>query len=130
MKVQQLWMDENTRIMERYDLAMGRIAQIMLEGCEQVPAPFGSYFVKTARFAGQIEELARRQLREEFAGWSREELERWNRALYEDILPENYEKSYGNPAYAAKEMGSEIGPLLAAFYAQMRGCIVLPMNAV
>ncbi len=123
MKVQELWTDENTRIMERYDLAMERIGQIEKEP-EQTPEPFRSYFVKTARFVGQIEALARRQIREELEECSLEELKRLNHALYEDILPENYEKSYGNPTYAAAELGPGLGPLLAAFYAQLRGCIV------
>ena len=77
-----------------------------------------------ALFVGQIEDLARRQLREELEDCSLEELKLLNRSLYQDILPENYEKSYANPAYAAAELGKEQGSLLAAFYAQLRGCIV------
>ena len=63
MKYQELWNRENTQIMERYDLAMERIAQI--PGEARVQEPFRSYFEAVCRFAGQIEELARRQLREE-----------------------------------------------------------------
>ena len=36
---------------------------------------------------------------------SLEELQKRNRALYEDVLPEHYENSYGNPAYAVKTLG-------------------------
>lgn len=124
MKIQELWADENTRITERYDLAMERIRQIAEEGAGQAAEPFRAYFYKMALFVGQIEDLARRQLREELEDCSLEELKLLNRSLYQDILPENYEKSYANPAYAAAELGKEQGSLLAAFYAQLRGCIV------
>ena len=122
MKYQELWNEENTRIMERYDLAMERIAQIPDE--EQVEEPFRSYFVEMARFVGQIEDLARRQLREELEGLSLKELERLNRELYGDILQGHYETSYGNPDYAAAQMGEEYGRLLCSFYAQLREAIV------
>ncbi len=124
MKIQELWADENTRITERYDLAMERIRQIAEEKARQAAEPFRAYSYKMALFVGQIEDLARRQLREELEDCSLEELKLLNRSLYQDILPENYEKSYANPAYAAAELGKEQGSLLAAFYAQLRGCIV------
>ena len=122
MKYQDLWNDENTQIMERYDLAMERIAQIPTENCVQ--GPFCSYFVGMAHFAGQIEALARRQLREELDVLSLEELQKLNGELYSDILPGNYENSYANPSFAAAQMGEDLGTLLCAFYAQFREAIV------
>ncbi len=124
MKYQELWMGENTRIQERYDLAMERIADIARNGAGEIPEPFAGYFESLARFVGQIEKLARRQMREELEGLSLEELQALNQSLYADILPENYEHSYANPEYAARFLGKDLGPLLAAFYAQLRGCIV------
>ena len=88
MKIQELWADENTRITERYDLAMERIRQIAEEGAGQAAEPFRAYFYKMALFVGQIEDLARRQLREELEDCSLEELKLLNRSLYQDILPE------------------------------------------
>lgn len=122
MKYQELWNDENTQIMERYDLAMERIAEFPQE--TGVQEPYRTYFVEMARFAAQIEDLARRQLREELEGLSLEELQALNAELYRDILPEYYEKSYANPSYAASLLGQEMGPLLSAFYAQLREAIV------
>lgn len=122
MKYQELWNDENTQIMERYDLAMERIAQI--PGETQVQEPYRTYFAEMAQFVGQIEDLARRQLREELEELSLEELQKLNRELYQDILPECYEQSYANPAYAAAQLGDEFGALLSAFYAQLREAIV------
>lgn len=122
MDYRELWKDENTDIMERYDLAMGRIMEI--PGESKLQQPFRDFFVQMAQFMGQIEELARRQLREELETLSLEELQQLNDKLYDDILPENYEHSYANPQYAAEKLGEEYGPLLAAFYAQLRGAIV------
>lgn len=118
---QQLWNDENTQVRERYDLAMERIAEIPGEG--RVGEPFDRYFCRMAEFVGQIEELALRQMRDELENADMETLQALNHDLYADVLPEHYEASYANPAYAAKLMGEEYGPLLSAFYAQLRGAI-------
>ena len=51
---------------------------------------------------------------------------RRNRALYADILPEHYEESYGNPAYAVGELGEDTGRELCFLYAELRsliGCV-------
>ena len=122
MKYQELWKAENNQIMERYDLATERIAQFANE--TQVKEPFLPYFMEMGRFAGQIEELARRQMREEMEEWSLAELQAYNQLLYRDILPEHYESSYADPAYAARLLGPEFGPLLSAFYGQLRGAII------
>ena len=122
MQYQKLFSEENKKIQERYDLATERIAQIRQEAVVQ--EPYRDFFVRMAEFMGMIGELARRQLGEEPDTWSRKELADWNYRLYEDILPEHYDHSYGNPEYAARMLGEELGPLLSAFYAQLRGCIV------
>ena len=57
---------------------------------------------------------------------SLEELKERNHRLYEDILPEHYEESYGNPAYAVKCLGEEYGSELCFLYAVLRrliGCV-------
>ena len=122
MNYQELWNEENTQITERYDLAADRIQEI--PGENRIPEPFRSYFTEMSHFAGQIEELARRQLRDELESLSIEELKELNESLYRDILPENYGESYGNPEFAAEKLGKDWGPLLSAFYAQLRGAIV------
>lgn len=52
-----------------------------------------------------------------------ERLKQWNQQLYEDILPEQYEKSYANPAYASVCFGSEMGKLLSTYAAEFRSAI-------
>ena len=55
---------------------------------------------------------------------SLEDLEQWNQKLYEDILPEHYETSYANPAYAQEKLGEEYGQILSFLYTELRGGIV------
>lgn len=127
MKYQVLFNDENTQIMERYDLAMERIAGMIRElsdASEAVAEPYRAYFLQVAGFVAQIEELARRQMRDELEDLSLEELQKLNHDLYEDILPDHYEESFANPAYAVRVLGAEFGGLLSAFYAQLREAIV------
>lgn len=121
-KYQRLWNEENTQIRDRYDLAMERIGEI--PGEDRVKEPYRDYFCRMAGFVGQIDELALRQMREELEDVSFDELKELNRSLYADVLPEHYEVSYANPAYAAERLGAEYGPLLSAFYAQLRGAVV------
>ena len=53
---------------------------------------------------------------------SLEDLEQWNQKLYEDILPEHYETSYANPAYAQEKLGEEYGQILSFLvYGTSRG---------
>lgn len=127
MKYQELWNDENTRIMERYDLSMERIGQFVQE--EAVQQPYRDYFVRMSRFAGQIEELARRQMRDELEDLPLEELQQLNRALFEDILPEHYETSYANPNVGSKEAGRGAGGAALQLYAQFREAVVFAYDA-
>lgn len=50
-------------------------------------------------------------------------LKQWNRQLYEDILPGQYERSYANPAYAASCFGAGMGKLLSAYAAEFRSAV-------
>ena len=87
---------------ERYGLAMERIGQIEKE--QTVPAPYGEYFRKTAGFLllmGQVRELLRSGGGDEL---TLEQWQEWNRRIYEDILPENYGESYGNPVLAERKL--------------------------
>lgn len=129
MDYQELWNEENTQIMERYDLAMERIDGILQELKEEkasapVKEPYRGYFLKMAQFVGLIEELTRRQMRDELERLSLEELQKLNHEIYEDILPEQYETSYANPAWAVRQLGEDFGALLSAFYAQLREAVV------
>ncbi|MCM1174657.1 MAG: aminopeptidase [Blautia sp.] len=105
---------------ERFELAYERIAQMASESGDGV---YQDYFRKMAEFVLLMKETW------DFVGSgalrkaSLEELKQHNRALYADILPENYEGSYANPSYAAECFGKPMGQLLSFLCAELRGMI-------
>lgn len=117
-----LFQKENDGIRERFQLSMERIGRFRSE--ETVPEKYRDYFGKMADFIGLIEEYISFLASEAYMQASLEELQKWNYRLYEDILPENYENSYGNPQTAAKRLGEGYGQLLSYLYREIRGDIV------
>lgn len=116
-----LFKEENEAVKERFDLSMERIRLIRTE--DTVMEPFREYFKKMASFIEMVEAWGH-FLEEKGEGASLEEFKDWNERLYGDILPENYESSYGNPAYAVAKLGDGYGQLLSYFYKELRGDIV------
>lgn len=112
--------EDNSIIQERYECAIERIGQIGLE--KTVPEPFRDYFYKVSEFILLVDEFVKGK--ETILNSSLSELQKWNRKLYMDILPQNYEKSYGNPAYAVQMLGRDYGQILSAVYAELRGIVV------
>lgn len=105
---------------ERCQLAVERIREI---GGEDLLQPeFGDYFKRTAEFLLLLEETRQFLKSGKAKQASLKELQKRNKSLYEDILPENYEKSYGNPAFAVEKLG-EYGQGLSWLYVQMRAGI-------
>ena len=129
-----LWKQDNEEVLERWRLSIERIRQIPEEHC--VREPFGSYFSSVASFILKIGKLTEElgavpdpdspaaELPDMFAKKSLDELADENRALYEDILPEHYGESYGNPEWAVSQLGEDYGRLLSFLYAEIRGSIV------
>ncbi len=107
---------------ERYSLAMERIRGI--GGEETVPAPFCVYFRKMAEFLIQMDALRRTLASGETKDYTLEQWQELNLALYRDILPENYGRSYGNPAFAVGELGEVHGRILSFLYTELRSLIV------
>lgn len=106
---------------ERYELAVERIKEIPNENI--VKEPFEDYFKNMASFVVLLDETRKSLSDGILQRGSIEELAKMNAELYEDILPDNYEKSYGNPKYAVAKMGSELGAYLSFLYEQLRGII-------
>lgn len=122
MDYQMMFQKENESIMERFLLSMERIGQITSE--DTVIEPYREYFSSTAGFIRMMGEYQRFL---EAGGQKTAPagiLKEWNRRLYQDILPDHYEKSYANPAYAAAELGEGYGQLLSYLYKEIRGDIV------
>lgn len=113
---------ENQVMEERYALSMGRLLELQDE--ERVREPYRTYFKKTAQFIGICGEVLEAALEGGLSSWSGDKLRTINKRLYEDILEEHYKESYANPAFAARELGRELGRLLSFLYTEIRGDIV------
>lgn len=111
---------------ERYALAVDRIREIPKEqsgeGCLE-KGNLQKFFVSVAEFLLTLDDTKTFLEKGGLNTAPIEELSERNHRLYEDILPENYEKSYANPAYAVQELGEEYGAVLSALYARERGVI-------
>lgn len=109
-------------MLERFMLMKERVLEIQEE--ELVKDPYRDFFRRTAAFIIQMLDVYDKIQ----DGWldtaTLEELEANNQAMYQDILPQNYEKSYGNPSYAQTMLGEEMGQLLSFLYTEIRGMIV------
>ena len=109
-------------IEERYELALDRIRLMQTE--DTVKEPYRDYFKKMAEFVLMLDELRDELLDGRYQKFTLEELRTWNRRLYQDVLPEQYEESYANPDYACKMLGKESGQILGMLYAELRGAVV------
>ena len=114
-------MSDREVLKERYELVVDRIRMILHEKLSD--DKLKAYFDFCADFLMMIDDTVAFLARDGLRKADLEELERRNHALYADILPENYEKSYGNPAVAVRELGMERGNLLSVLYAELRSLI-------
>ncbi len=113
--------DKSALELERYQLAKERIREIPEENV--CPERVQRYFKKMAEFTMLVEDAWDAV---ESGGLRRmdfEQLQTMNRKLYEDILPQNYEVSYGNPDYAVDCLGESIGKMASFVYSELRGMI-------
>ena len=120
--MENIWFDEDEKALldERYELAVGRVREILQE--QTVPADFVSYFHSAARFILLCDEVKTR-LETGVYDEDPSQMKADNLALYEDILPAHYGESFANPAYACLKLGDGMGKLLCFLYAQVRGLI-------
>lgn len=120
---------------ERYELAAERVAQIAVEGLElealkagnaeaafDEAKGFDEYFRRMAAQLALVNENKKFLAEGGLQKASLEELGKRNHALYADVLPENYDKSFGNPAYAVKILGEEFGKLLGFLHVEIMAC--------
>ena len=113
--------DKKDLEMERYELALERIAKIPNESiCEK---KLQTYFQDMAKFILLVDRTWKIVESGTLRHMTLEELQALNRELYEDILPENYKTSYGNPDYAVDCLGESIGQMLSFLCAEIRGMI-------
>lgn len=121
IKVYDYYQEENKALEERFTLASERIYEIQNEA--ELCAPYASYVTMVASFLSEITDTWNCVATGSIYHMPLEQLQQLNHSLYADILPEHYAESYANPDYACNVFGLEMGQLLCALYAEMRGCI-------
>ena len=107
-------MDEWIR--ERYELAKERVSEIPEE--ERIAEPYRDFFIKEAVFLKKVTSVMDTDQSQK----SLKEQQEQNQELYRDVLPEHYENSYGNPAYAQRMLG-EYGKVFTFLYTELHGTI-------
>ena len=122
MKKDRMTEEQREQIIERYGLAIERIEQIPQE--MSVKEPYASYFKNCAEFILTIKKEYEQVASGEKKEKTLEQLQRENKALYEDILEENYGSSYANPAYAHSVFDEKYAKSLCFLYTELRAMIV------
>ncbi len=112
-------MHDSELLNERLRPVAERISQI--PGETLVPEIYREYFSHCAEFLKQVLPICEEHVPGE--GLSLEQLKQRNHELYADILAEQYETSYANPAYAVKKFGDKMGQYLSMLYTEIRHCI-------
>lgn len=104
---------------ERYQLSIERIREIKDE--KLVREPYRDFFEKEAVFLELMDEILGIVQSGEWDQLSLEEQRRLNKQAYEDLLPENYEHCYGNPAYLVQTLGETYSKELGFLYHELHG---------
>ncbi len=121
MGYKEIFKESNDEVAERYELVMERIAQIRLES--NVAEKYQAYFLKAADFICLVNTVLQQEDTKEFENRTLTSCEEINAQLYKDILPEYYEESYANPAFAVKTLGEDFGQILCFLYTELRAMI-------
>lgn len=113
--------------LERFELSSKRIAEIKEEKLIKKGA-VADFFTRTADFALLLIDTYETVESGKLYELELKELTSLNKALYEDVLPANYEDSFANPAYAVKRISedgldAEFGKMLSFLYSEIRGLI-------
>lgn len=126
--VRQYYQCKNAPIEADYQKNLNRVQEILVETQNNHKSDFNSFFNHLAQWILLIAEYEKDFSYDYVFKLSFEELKEYNHLLYQEILPENYNKSYANPAYAVSVFGEQMGQLLCAFYSNFRSFINYSTN--
>ena len=112
-------------ICERIELSIERLGEIenedfVLAKKDDRFVNIKDYFNKVAEFILYVYDVEKII---DYVQLPLETLKEINYKLYEDILEDNYYKSYANPDYAVAMLGEEYGKLLCFLYSEIRSII-------
>lgn len=121
MRTIQRLQEENEAALERLSLSMERLQVMLTE--DTVSEKYRDFFKKNAAFLLKLYHIALAVKSGEQAKLTLEQLKQQNTELYEDILDNNYNQSYANPAYAVSVFGEEYGKIITFLATEVRSLI-------
>lgn len=135
-------LEEKDFYLERFEDACARILTINKETAEITDTPnlsanlleevpiarrnksFIHYFHNVSSFLLQISTFYHDRINGKLSNRSLDELQHMNTSFYADVIGDNYETSFANPSYAARELGEEFAAVLCTLYTELRSNIV------
>ena len=109
---------------ERYQLAKERIEEIVTEERAGDFSPFftcvAGWITETLEYTSLCKKNLPTSVGQTKDGISLDVLIEKQKSLYKDVLPENYETSYLNPAHSSKCFGCGMGRYLSFLYEEVR----------
>lgn len=108
-------------IKERFELIKERLQNVNIR--EEIPVEYAPFFEEIFIFLNKVLINYEFVKNGEIYVSSIEELAKRNKELYEEVFPDNYEKSFLNPLYAVDKYGHDMGRFLSFLAAEMRALI-------
>lgn len=118
MKLVEIFKEENKDSLAMYDKHMEKVVSINTD-CK-ISGSLKNYFEEVSTFLITLKKVTDNVENNKLNEMSLEELKELNRELFNDILEENYDLSFGNPDYAVNMLGKELGQYLSAIYSNLR----------
>ncbi len=105
------------------ELMINRIKEISI--CNDKDSKLLGFFKQQGAKLYNLCTLEEKLNDEYFKNTSFEELLKENHEIYEELIGDNYKKSYGNPDYAVAELGEELGRIATYLYGRLNQIINL-----
>ena len=113
--------EELELLTERFLLVKERIESI--EEDDVLKGAYAEYFSRMSSFLGMLLDAWDYVGSDAYENATLRELRDLNHSLYAPAMPDNYEKSYLNPAYAVAKLGKDMGQMLSFLASELFGQI-------
>ncbi len=106
-----------------YEKNLNRVQEIIVETQKNSHSKMNVFFFHVSEWIFMLAEMEKDFNEDYFKKHSFEELKEFNYRLFKELLPENYDNSYANPAYCSQKFGPEIGKLISFLYFEFRNFV-------
>ena len=122
----ELLYKETEDILERYDLAIGRIAEIAND--QDLPQELQAYFNQVADYLLRADAILKKKRAGLIGSRSLEECQADADSLFFIYQEENYNNSFLCPSYGVEKLGQDLGGLLSAVFYNLTDCVRVAFN--